>query len=77
MNTLRKRVAALEGGGDGLVLLFVSALPGDERETATYAGVTYTQAQNESPEQFRVRLSETLKNGKARLVWLSALDVAV
>lgn len=74
MSTLRKRVAALEGNGDGLVLLLVSALPGQERETATYAGVTYMRAQRETGEQFRARLCERLKHGKTRFVWVSELD---
>lgn len=77
MSTLRSRVAALEGSGDGLVLLLVAALPGEERETATYAGVAYTQGHAETREQFRGRLAERLRHGRKRFICVSELDAAL
>lgn len=77
MSTLRKRVAALEGTGDGLVLLLVSALPGEERETATYAGVTYTQTRHESGDQFRARVADEISHDRKRVIWVSELDAAL
>ena len=79
MSTLQKRLEALEARGAGaLVLLLISRVPSDgDRETATYEGVTYTQAPSETQEQFRTRLGECLSDGKKRFLWVSELDGAL
>lgn len=77
MSALTRRIAALEGAGEGLVLVLVAALPGEDRETATYAGMTYTQGHDETGEQFRVRLAECLRDGRKRFICVSAMDAAL
>jgi hypothetical protein len=78
MSTLSKRIDALESAGaDGLKLVLISWLGGGGRETATYDGVTYTQENGESAEDFRARLATTLENGKCSFLWVSELDAAL
>ena len=78
--SLQKRIEALETQrGAGLTLLLISWIPSGKpsaRECATYEGVTYTQGSDESPEQFRARLGECLKD-KGRFLWVSELDAAL
>jgi hypothetical protein len=75
MHALKKRIESLEERQEGgLVLMAISWLPGGGRETATYGGVTYTQAADESQEEFRDRLGKALQHGKQRFVWVSELD---
>jgi hypothetical protein len=78
MSGLAKRIEALENkGAGGLVLLLISRLPGREREMARYDGMTYTQEPGETPEQFRNRLAECLKDRKTHFIWVSELDAAL
>jgi hypothetical protein len=78
MSTLSKRIDALESAGaGGLKLVLISWLGHGGRETATYEGVPYTQAHDESAEDFRARLAKALENGKCSFVWVSELDAAL
>jgi hypothetical protein len=78
MSALTKRIEALENKGAGaLLLLLISTLPSEGRETATYEGVTFTQEPGETSEQFRDRLGDCLKDGKTHFLWVSELDAAL
>jgi hypothetical protein len=78
MSGLAKRIEALENSvAGGLRLVLISWLPSGGRETATYEGVTYTQEADESAEQFRTRLAESLEHTGCRFLWISELDAAL
>jgi hypothetical protein len=73
---LAKRIEALEARRDpGLQLILISWMPAEgRRETATYAGTTYVQEQNETREQFRVRLGERVRAAGARFLFVDEID---
>jgi hypothetical protein len=73
MSALAKRIEVLESASSVVPLVLISWKPSGGRETATYDGLTYTQQPSESAEQFRARLSESLKHTKCRFVWVSEL----
>ena len=78
MSTLSSRIDALEAKDCRLVLLCISWLPTDGmRETASYEGTTYTQEPSETRDQFRQRLSDALKDGVTKFLWVDEIDAAL
>ena len=79
MLDIQRRVAALERKTDEekLVLLFASCLP-DKRLGTMYRGEAFTQADDESAEDFQRRVRDQIeKDGRTGtvLVWCNETDL--
>lgn len=74
MQNLDRRLAALETAHGAGNLIPVSWLPTDGmRETAIHDGTTYTQATDETREQFRGRVAALSPNGR-KYIWITEIE---